>query len=39
MIFTQHDPLDTVANLHKDKTIVFDGAAVHCPPDLDTAGL
>jgi imidazolonepropionase-like amidohydrolase len=38
-IVTQHDPLKDVANLHKDKTILFDGVAVHCPPNLDTAGL
>ena len=39
LILTRHDPLETVANLHKDKTILFDGAAIHCPPDLDTGGL
>ena len=38
-ILTSHDPLATVANLHKVKTIFFDGVAVHCPEHLDTAGL
>lgn len=39
MIFTTHDPLESVAHLHKDKVVFFDGAAVRCPVDLDTAGL
>jgi imidazolonepropionase-like amidohydrolase len=39
LIFTRHDPLASIANLHKDKTILFDGAAVHCPDNLDTARL
>ena len=38
-ILTEHDPLATVANLHKAKTIVFDGAAVSCPDGLDPDGL
>jgi imidazolonepropionase-like amidohydrolase len=38
-ILTEHDPLATVANLHKAKTILFDGAAVSCPDGLDPAGL
>jgi imidazolonepropionase-like amidohydrolase len=38
-ILTQHDPLATVANLHRGKTIVFDGAAVECPDDLSAEGL
>ncbi len=39
MIFTQHDPLSTVANLKRQKTVLFDGAAVACSEDLDTSGL
>jgi imidazolonepropionase-like amidohydrolase len=39
MIFTANDPLATVANLAKSKTILFDGQAVGCPDDLDTRGL
>ncbi len=39
LILTQHDPFKAITNLHKDKTILFDGAAVHCPENLDTAGL
>jgi hypothetical protein len=38
-IVTEHDPLATVANLHKAKTILFDGAAVECPDNLDAEGL
>jgi imidazolonepropionase-like amidohydrolase len=38
-ILTPHDPLASVANLRKDKVILFDGTAVHCPERLDTAGL
>jgi imidazolonepropionase-like amidohydrolase len=38
-ILTQHDPLVTVANLHRGKTIIFDGAALECPDDLGTEGL
>jgi len=29
MIWTQHDPLKTVANLFKEKVILFDGVAIH----------
>ena len=29
MILTQHDPLATVANLMKEKTIFFDGQVIH----------
>lgn len=39
MIFTNHDPLTTVVNLQKEKTILFDGQAIHCPDDLDPHGL
>jgi imidazolonepropionase-like amidohydrolase len=38
-IITQHDPLETVANLQKDKTIIFDGAAIHSQSDMSTDGL
>ncbi len=38
-ILTTHDPLATVANLHKAKTILFDGAALTCPDGLSTEGL
>ncbi len=38
-ILTEHDPLATVANLQKGKTILFDGAAVTCPDDLSAEGL
>jgi imidazolonepropionase-like amidohydrolase len=38
-ILTRHDPLKTVANLQKAKTIVFDGRAIDCPADLSTDGL
>ncbi len=38
-IITQHDPLETVANLQKEKTVVFDGAAIHSPDDMSTDGL
>lgn len=39
LIFTTHDPLATVANLHKAKTILLDGACVACPDSLSTEGL
>lgn len=39
MILTRNDLLQSVSNLHKAKTILFDGAAVHCPENLDTSGL
>ena len=38
-ILTRHDPLETVANLQKDKTILFDGRAVHSGGEPDTDGL
>jgi imidazolonepropionase-like amidohydrolase len=38
-ILTRHDPLATVANLQKSKTILFDGRAVHCGDQPDTDGL
>jgi imidazolonepropionase-like amidohydrolase len=38
-IITEHDPLETVANLRKEKTVVFDGAAIHSPSDMNTDGL
>jgi imidazolonepropionase-like amidohydrolase len=39
MVFTTHDPCQAVANLHKEKTILFDGQVIHCPHDLDSIGL
>src|SRR4029078_2316426 len=39
MILTRHDPLASVANLHKAKSILFDGTAVQCPERLDPSGL
>ena len=38
-VLTEHDPLATVANLHKSKTVVFDGPAISCPDGLDPDGL
>jgi imidazolonepropionase-like amidohydrolase len=38
-ILTRHDPSQTVANLMKARTILFDGNAIDCPDALDTAGL
>jgi imidazolonepropionase-like amidohydrolase len=38
-IFTRHDPLKTVANLRKDKTILFDGHALQCDGEMDLDGL
>jgi len=38
-IVTRHDPLETVKNLQKAKTVVFDGAAVHGVAQVDLAGL
>jgi imidazolonepropionase-like amidohydrolase len=39
MILTRHDPLESVANLHKSKTVLFDGTVIQCPDRLDPAGL
>jgi imidazolonepropionase-like amidohydrolase len=39
MIFTRHDPSETVANLLMEKTILFDGAAIRGNDGLDTEGL
>jgi imidazolonepropionase-like amidohydrolase len=39
LIFTKHDPIKTVTNLQREKTVLFDGAAIDCPDELDTAGL
>jgi len=38
-ILTRNDPLATVANLQKSKTILFDGRAVDCGDEPDTDGL
>jgi imidazolonepropionase-like amidohydrolase len=39
LIFTRHDPSQSVANLLKEKTTIFDGQTVHCDESLDTEGL
>jgi imidazolonepropionase-like amidohydrolase len=39
MIFTEYDPVSTVANLSKPKTILFDGTAIHASGALDPGGL
>ncbi len=39
MILTNHDPLASVANLRREKTILFDGQAIDCPERLDPRGL
>lgn len=39
IIITRHNPLKTVANLQKEKTILFDGSAVQCNGDPDMDGL
>ncbi|HUB27654.1 MAG TPA: amidohydrolase family protein [Tepidisphaeraceae bacterium] len=38
-ILTRHDPLATVANLQKEKVIVFDGVAIESTGDIDLGGL
>jgi imidazolonepropionase-like amidohydrolase len=38
-IITRHDPLETVANLQKDKTIFFDGTAIQSSGDMNSDGL
>ncbi|HEX8522517.1 MAG TPA: amidohydrolase family protein [Tepidisphaeraceae bacterium] len=38
-IITEHNPLQAVANLQRQKTILFDGRAVHAPDTVDTDGL
>lgn len=38
-ILTRHDPLATVANLQKDKTILFDGTAIQCDGEISLDGL
>jgi imidazolonepropionase-like amidohydrolase len=38
-ILTRHDPLADVTNLQKEKTILFDGAAIDCPSPLNLEGL
>lgn len=39
MIITRHDPLKTVANLQKDKTILFDGIALRNDGNIQINGL
>jgi imidazolonepropionase-like amidohydrolase len=38
-ILTEHDPLVSVANLRRGKTVVFDGAAVQSEGEMSLAGL
>lgn len=38
-ILTPHDPLKSVADLQKDKTILFDGAAIDCEAEMNGDGL
>jgi imidazolonepropionase-like amidohydrolase len=38
-ILTQHNPVVTVANLQKEKTIFFDSHTTHSPDSVDTDGL
>lgn len=38
-ILTEHDPLATVANLRKEKLVLFDGRAIACLADVDADGL
>jgi len=38
-ILTAHDPLATVANLHRNRMIFFDGTAIHGPPHMNADGL
>jgi imidazolonepropionase-like amidohydrolase len=39
LILTRNDPLASIKNLHKDKTILFDGTVIDCPTHTDLAGL
>ncbi|HZZ44410.1 MAG TPA: amidohydrolase family protein [Tepidisphaeraceae bacterium] len=39
MIFTSHDPLKSVADLRKAKTVIFDGQTHHSIGDENTEGL
>jgi imidazolonepropionase-like amidohydrolase len=38
-ILTNHDPLETVANLRKEKTILFDGNSITHSGEMDMGGL
>jgi imidazolonepropionase-like amidohydrolase len=38
-IVTRHDPLKTVANLQKPRTIFFDGSVAQCDDDMNPQGL
>jgi imidazolonepropionase-like amidohydrolase len=38
-LLTEHDPLASVANLRREKAVVFDGAAVQCEGEMSLAGL
>jgi imidazolonepropionase-like amidohydrolase len=39
LILTNHSPLENVANLRKERIVVFDGAVVASGDDVDTGGL
>jgi imidazolonepropionase-like amidohydrolase len=39
LIFTRLDPSTSVANLLREKVVLFDGSAVPCPDNLSLAGL
>ena len=39
MIFTRHQPLQKVADLQRDKIVVFDGKALACDAPTDMEGL
>ena len=38
-ILTRHDPSKSVANLMREKTVIFDGQAIASPDILTTTGL
>jgi imidazolonepropionase-like amidohydrolase len=38
-ILTRHSPLETVSNLQKQKTVVFDGEVYECDEKMDASGL
>jgi imidazolonepropionase-like amidohydrolase len=39
LIFTRHNPFETVANLQRDKTVLFDGMSIQGHGDLMSEGL
>ncbi|HLX95775.1 MAG TPA: amidohydrolase family protein [Verrucomicrobiae bacterium] len=38
-ILTRHSPLETISNLRKQKSVVFDGEVFDCDESVDSAGL